>query len=79
MTGLAVEREHLVKADDDIAHGERRITGQMLLVERLREIGCETGGAEELLATPRQTLAAWRDHRDEILRRIAHLERPARP
>lgn len=79
MAELATEREHLAKADRDIAAGERRIADHMLLIERLRDAGHETAGAEDLLVTLRQSLAVWRDHRVEILRRIEHLERTARP
>ncbi|MBV9749245.1 MAG: hypothetical protein JO157_10555 [Acetobacteraceae bacterium] len=74
MTELARERESLVKADSDIADGERRITAQTLLVERLRRDGHGTGEAERLLQTLRQTLEAWKEHRDEIRVVIARLE-----
>ena len=76
MPDLATEREHLVKADLDIAEGERRVIAQQLLLERLQRAGHETGNAETLLATLRQTLDAWKAHRNEILRAIAHLEPP---
>ncbi len=75
MANLTIEREHLAKADQDIAEGERRITAQALLIERLREYKHEARDAEALLLTLRQTLEAWKAHRDEILRVIARLER----
>lgn len=74
MADLATELKHLAKAESDIAAGERRVSAQALLVERLRDGGHETGEAEALLLTLRQTLAAWRGHRDEILRTVARLE-----
>lgn len=74
MLDLATEREHLAKADRDIAEGEERISRQAELIERLREGGHSLSEAEGLLATLTQTLQLWRDHRDEILRTIARLE-----
>lgn len=74
MLDLATEREHLAKADRDIAEGEERIRRQAELIERLREGGHSLSEAERLLATLTQTLQLWRDHRDEILRTIARLE-----
>lgn len=75
MPDLMTEREHLLQADRDIADGERRITAQTLLVERLRTAGHDTREAERLLLNLRQTLETWRDHRDAILHEIARLER----
>ncbi len=74
MLDLATERDHLAKADRDIAEGEARISRQVELIGRLRENGHSVSDAEELLATLRQTLQAWQDHRTEILRTIARLE-----
>lgn len=74
MPDLATEQQHLVKADRDIAGGERRVTAQQLLIERLRREGHKTADAEKLLETLEQTLDAWRVHRAEILRQIARLE-----
>jgi hypothetical protein len=70
---LATEREHLAKADRDI-EGDRRIAAQMLLLARLHRDGHETGEAERLLLNFRQTLKAWKAHREEILREIARLD-----
>ena len=74
MLDLATEREHLAKADRDIAEGEARISHQVELIERLREQGHDLSNAKGLLSTLEQTLQAWRDHRDEIIRTIARLE-----
>ena len=74
MPNLDVERAHLVKADRDIAEGGRRVSAQVLLIERLRVGGHSTGDAENLLQTLRQTLQAWQNHRDLILQAIARLE-----
>ena len=75
MPDLQTEQEHLFKAERDIVQGERRITAQALLVERLRRGGHDTREAERLLLNLRQTLDAWRDHREAILREIGRLER----
>ena len=77
MLDLATEREHLAKAERDIAEGEERISRQAQLIERLREGGHSLSEAQALLATLTQTLQTWRDHRDEILRTIARLESEA--
>ena len=74
MLDLATEREHLAKADHDIAEGEAGISHQVELIDRLREQGHDLSGAKGLLLTLEQTLQAWRDHREEILRTIARLE-----
>jgi hypothetical protein len=74
MPNLAMEREHLAKVDYDIAQGERRITAQMLLIERLRIGNCDTRVAERLLLEMQTTLEAWKGHRALILREIARLE-----
>lgn len=74
MPGLQTERQHLLEADRHIVAGERRVTAQALRVERLREGGHDTGRAERLLLNLRQTLEAWWEHREAILREIARLE-----
>jgi len=66
----ALEREHLAKAERDIAEGESRVTRQMLLIERMRQDGHDTAEAEKLLLTLEDTLAAWQAHREEILREL---------
>ena len=75
MLNLATERATLVTADRDIAEGEARVRHQLELVDRLREQGHTVSEAEDLLSTLEQTLQAWRDHREEILRTIARLEK----
>jgi hypothetical protein len=72
---LAEKREHLAKADCDIAAGERRVGAQIRRVTRLHRNGSDTNEAELLLANLKGTLEAWRVRRDEILREIARLER----
>jgi len=64
------ERADLAKAEYDIAEGEKRITRQILLIEKMRQDGHDLTEAEALLLTLRGTLAAWEAHRDEILREL---------
>ncbi|PVE20656.1 hypothetical protein DC522_30990 [Microvirga sp. KLBC 81] len=68
MPDPALEWEHLAKAERDIAEGERRITRQMLLIEKMLQEGRDTAEAEKLLLILRETLAEWQAHREEILR-----------
>lgn len=79
MLDLATERQHLVKAEIDIAAGERRIARQAELVARLHLGGHNTVQAEALLETLRETLLSWRDHRDVIRYTIARLESETAP
>ena len=75
MLDLATEREHLAKADLDLAEGQARIDRQVELINRLRKGGYSVSEAEGLLDTLQQTLQAWQGHREEIIRTIARLER----
>ena len=74
MIDLATEREHLAKAERDVAEGTGRVSRQADLVEQLRGSGHDVATATELLETLRQTLQAWEAHRDIILSTIAKLE-----
>ena len=70
MPDPALERKHLAKAERDIADGERRITRQMLLIEKMRQEGHDTNEADRLLLTLEDTLAEWRAHRGGNLRKL---------
>jgi hypothetical protein len=74
MSELAREVAHLGRAERDIAEGESRITRQQLIVDGLRANGEPADRAEELLESLKTTLATWREHRVQILARIAELE-----
>jgi hypothetical protein len=74
MNELATELANLGKAELDIAEGEARITRQQMIIDAQREIGEPVLKAEDLLQSLETTLAAWRDHRQQILGRIAYLE-----
>ena len=75
MPTLAIEKDHLAQAERDLAEGQARIARQSVLVEHMQNAGQDVTQAEALLDNFRQTLSAWQDHRDEILRTIARLER----
>jgi hypothetical protein len=74
MSELSRELIHLGRAERDIAEGEARITRQQVIVDGLKEHGEPAGKAEELLGSLKSTLATWREHRLQILNRIAQLE-----
>jgi hypothetical protein len=76
---LAMEKDHLAKAELDLVEGGARVRHQADLVERLRGAGQDVVAAERLLAILEQTLEAWRDHRDLILITIARLEKEQAP
>jgi hypothetical protein len=77
MSHLWKERQDLDKADADIAAGEKRVTEQITLIERLAAEGQDTTEARKLLRNYETTLEAWRDHRRLILEEIERLEGPA--
>jgi hypothetical protein len=68
---LAMEMQHLARADRDIAEGERRIADQGALIDRMRnERIVGVAEAEALLGQLKATLETWRNHRDSILSTI---------
>ncbi len=71
---LQREREDLILADRHLAAGERRITEQTLLIQRMTEQGFNTAIAEDLLRLLEETMVTWRDHRQLILDAIARHE-----
>jgi hypothetical protein len=67
MPNMQQEREHLAKAEQHIADGERRVAEQIILIGRMTEKGQDTALAEEFLQNLEQTLEQWRAHRELIL------------
>ena len=63
----ATERDHLRKAEADIAEAQDRIAKQRALIVKLREDGHDTRTAEKLLHTMLQSLEAMEGHRIVIL------------
>ena len=70
------ERQHLDRADADIAAGEGRVTEQIALIERLAVQGQNTTEAQKLLQSYQETLETWREHRQLIVEEIERLEGP---
>ncbi|PVE24121.1 hypothetical protein DC522_12590 [Microvirga sp. KLBC 81] len=79
MNDLQREREDLILADRHLAAGEQRISGQIALIRRMTEQGCDTTTARELLRLLEETMVLWQDHRQLILEAIARHERSASP
>jgi hypothetical protein len=65
------EREHLAKANRDIAEGERRVAEQIILIQQMTERGQDTTQAQQLLQNYEETLEQWYIHRQLILDAIA--------
>jgi hypothetical protein len=74
---LARERRDLLKAEQDIVEGERRVDQQHELIARLSAQGHETVQAYALLNNFENMLDAWYAHRALILGRIDLLESAA--
>jgi len=73
MPDLEQERAALLKADQDIADGERRVTEQKLRIRQLIARGEDTTDALETLRLLRESLEIWREHRQSIVDTIARL------
>ena len=71
MPDMQQEREHLAKANRDIADGERRVAEQIILIQQMTEKGQDTALAEEFLRNLEQTLEQWHVHRRLILEALA--------
>ena len=67
MSDPFMESEHLARAEQHIAEGERRVAAQKALIRRLVEEGRDTALAEELLRSLEQALEQWHIHRRLIL------------
>ncbi len=63
----AIEREHLRKAEADIAQARERIERQRALVQRLVGDGHDATAAQELLQTMGEILIVMEHHRETIL------------
>jgi aspartate aminotransferase-like enzyme len=73
---LQEEREHLAKADQHIADGNRRVTEQILRIKEMEGRGEDTQRAREMLQTLEAALTQMRRHRQLILDQIARLTVP---
>ena len=72
---LEAERAVLVKADEDIDAGRRRVHRQQELLIELETDGHDTVQAVRLLGLLEDSLSAWEQHRVLIVQRISDLER----
>ena len=68
------EVEHLNKAEADIGAGEKRVTEQVMLIERLRSDGRDTREAERFLGNLERMLAEWQQHREDIIKTIRQID-----
>jgi len=70
---LEAERGLLVKADQDIEEGWRRIHDQEDRVRELMAGGHDTCQAERLVSLLKQTVVEWERHRVMIAERVEYL------
>lgn len=68
------EVEHLNKAEADIGAGEKRVTEQVMLIERLRSDERDTREAERFLGNLERMLAEWQQHREDIIKTIRQID-----
>lgn len=54
-----MELRHLAFADRILREGQSRIDAQVALIQSLRDLGADSGAAEDLLHLFRDTLAEW--------------------
>jgi len=71
---LRAERALLVKADNDIEQGCKRVRNQQELLSDLQAAGHDTTQAERLSRLLQQTLVEWERHRTLIEKRVNYLE-----
>jgi hypothetical protein len=69
---MAYTAAELEMVDRHIAQGERHVTQQEKLVQRLKEHGLPTVEAEKLLEDFRAMLAQHREHRDILFHGYPH-------
>ncbi len=68
------EVRRLNEADGHVATGERHVTEQQLIVDKLRAEGRDTQEAKRLLKMMQDSLDAYREHRQLILEMIAQID-----
>jgi len=76
---LQAERALLIKSDNDIEEGRKRLLHQQQLLSDLKAGGHDIAQAERLVLLLEQTLDAWIRHRVLIEERVAYLERHSFP
>lgn len=76
---LQAEERLLVKADQDIAQGSKRILDQEDRIRELTAAGHDCDQAQRLVELFKQTLIEWERHRALIEQRVTYLRHEAAP
>jgi hypothetical protein len=71
---ILFEKQQLERVGSEIELGEKRLRGQLGLINSLSTKGLDTRQAERLAQLLDQTLLQWHHHRQLIEQRIAYLE-----
>jgi hypothetical protein len=72
---LSLERQHLSRAELDIAQGWTRLHHQQDLLSWLHATGRDTREAERLLLLMQRILVQWERHHALIEQRLAYLQK----
>jgi len=72
---LQAEKTLLLKAENDIEEGWKRLRNQQDLLSDLQASGHDITQAARLVQLMQQTLIEWERHRTLIEERVAYLER----
>jgi hypothetical protein len=71
---LEWEKAHLLRADQLVADGERRVGEQATHINHMLDSGHDVAEAQGRLTALRATLAKWHVHRAEIRQHINRIE-----
>ena len=71
---LKAEKTLLLKAEQDIEDGWKRLRSQQQLLADLQAAGHDSKQAERLVQLLQQTLIEWERHRGLIEERVSYLE-----
>ena len=71
---LEWEKAHLLRADQFVADGERRVSEQATRINHMLDSGHDVAEAQGRLTALRATLAKWHVHRAEIHQHINRME-----
>jgi hypothetical protein len=74
MPNRAEEEQHLALAVDHVLRGERSVEDLVALIAAETDRGADTTQASALLATARETLAQFRQHREHIAQTIRDID-----
>ena len=71
---LEWEKAHLLRADQFVADGERRVSEQATRIKHMLDSGHDVSEAQGRLTTLKVALAKWYVHRAEIHQHINRME-----